>query len=154
MTRFFTSEKIIQMLPATTVFFNGVTAAVADVALNDVSRVRDFASLQQYFSRHGIMQAASYAAITVMIGAIAVILTTRGLFGFDVPHTSSELLLALAVCFGVGWGMDVAIAKANVFPDLKQYYARHGSGFWGALSLVVSMAISLAVQRFLLPRLL
>ena len=144
----------------TALLLNGLTAAVADVALNDLSRHHDLArrlaltELKPYFARHGILQAASYAAITVVLGAAVVLASTRLLFGFDVPTSSARQVAAcLCVSFVVGWLMDVAIFRMRVFPGLDAYYARHGAGFWGAASLVVSMSISLLVQGVVLPHL-
>ena len=139
------------MLAPTTVLFNGITAAVADVALNDLSRRNDFALLRAYFLEHSILQAAAYASLTVMVGAVAVLLVTRAVAGFCVPRTLGQTAVALSASFAVGWAMDVAIKELRVFPLLDAYYARHGAGLWGALSLVVSMAISLAAQAFVLP---
>ena len=139
------------MLPVTTVLLNGITAAVADISLNDLSRRRDFAHLQAYFRQRGILQAAAAAAVTVMIGAIAVLLASRTLFGFDTPATFIEGLVSLGISFAVGWVMDVLIRRWNVFPKLKVYYETYGAGLWGALSLTVSMVVALLVQAFVLP---
>ena len=137
----------------TTVLFNGITGAVADVVLNDLSRRGDFGRLRPYFERHGIVQAAGYAAVTVMIGAAIVCAATRVVFGFAVPERWPELALTLATCFGVGYAMDVAIARMHVFAGLEAYYARHGAGAWGGASLVVSMGVALAMQLLVLPQL-
>lgn len=139
------------MVPATTVLLNGVTAAIADISLNDLSRRQDFAHLQAYFRKRSILKAALTAAVTVMIGATAVLLASRLLFGFDVPSTVAQGLATLCLSFGVGWAMDVLIRRWDVFPTLATYYRTYGAGLWGALSLTVSMIVALLVQAFVLP---
>lgn len=137
----------------TTVLFNGVVGAVADVALNDLSRARDFAHLRAYFRERSICGAAGAASVTVMIGAVAVLAATSWLFGFDTPSTPLEVAATLFACFAIGFGMDVAIARLRVFRGLEAYYEAHGAGVWGGLSLVVSMAVALVVQAYVLPSL-
>ncbi len=139
---------------ATLVLFNGVTGAVADVALNDLSRGTDFAKLRRYFERRSVLGAAGAAALTVMVGAIAVLCTTQLLFDYAEPTNLREVGLTIGVSFVIGCAMDVAIQKARVFGnDLEPYYAAHGAGLWGGASLVVSMAVSLAMQAYVLPHL-
>ena len=138
-------------MAATTLLFNAVTAAVADVALNDLSRASDFAHLRAYFMRKSILQAAAYAAATVAIGAALVLLGTRTLLGFAVPRGAGELVWTLGASFLVGCAMDVAIARLRVFRGLEGYYRAHGAGLWGGASLVVCMCISLFMQFHVLP---
>lgn len=142
------------MHPATTILFNGIAGAVADVALNDLSRATDVAHLRTYFAHRSILGAAAAAAVTVMLGAAAVLLVTHLCFGFAVPRNLVEGGLTLATSFLIGYAMDVAIARLNVFGnDLRVYYKHHGAGGWGGLSLVVSMAVALVMQGLVLPRL-
>lgn len=138
---------------ATTVFLSGITAAVADVTLNDLSRSKDFARLRDYFEQKSILQAAGYAALTVVIGSVAVVVATRLLFGFDVPARAEDTALLLATSFVVGYAMDIAIERMHVFSGLEAYYDLYGAGAWGGLSLTVCMAMALALQFLLLPRL-
>ena len=138
---------------ATTVFLSGITAAVADITLNDLSRSSNFARLRDYFQNKSILQAAGYAALTVAIGSAAVVLATRFVFGFDVPASAKETALLLATSFTFGYGMDVYIQRMHVFVGLEAYYTRYGAGVWGGLSLTVCMAIALCLQFMLLPRL-
>lgn len=135
----------------TTVLFNGITAAVADVALNDISRANNFAKLRPYFEHKSILQAAGYAGLTVMVGAAAVLLTTQLLLGYTTPRQWTEVLLTLGVSFGIGVGMDVLIRRFHVFSGLDAYYNTYGAGVWGGASLVVSMAVALAMQAYVLP---
>lgn len=138
---------------ATLVLFNGVTGAVADVALNDLSRVNDFVKLRPYFARRGILSAAGAAGLTVAIGAATVLVATHFAVGYTVPLRGYEWGITLVASFVVGWFMDVAIRRLRVFADLEAYYAAHGAGLWGGASLAVSMAISLAMQALVLPHL-
>ena len=136
---------------ATLVLFNGITGAVADVALNDVSRMTDFAKLRRYFADRSILGAAGAAGLTVMVGAAAVLLTTQLLFGFAVPTDTQQVLVTLGVSFALGCVMDVAIERLRVFPGLDAYYTAHGAGVWGGASLVVSMLVALGAQAYVLP---
>ena len=139
------------MAAATTVLFGAVTGAVADVALNDLSRVNDVARLRPYFATRSILGAAGAAAATVAIGVAAVLLATRAAAGFAVPRTAREAAATLGVSFAIGWAMDVAIHRMRVFDGLDAYYAAHGAGAWGGASLVVSVAVALAAQAYVLP---
>ena len=139
--------------PATLVLFNGITGAVADVVLNDMSRATNFAKLQRYFHRRSILGAAGAAALTVSVGAAAVLCITYACLRYSVPATPQQFLCTVGVSFVVGYAMDVAIQKLRVFSDLDAYYAAHGAGAWGGASLVVSMVVSLAAQAYVLPRL-
>ena len=139
------------MSASTAVLFNAVTAAVADVALNDLSRYNDVAHLRSYFAPRSILAASAAAAATVAVGAAAVMLSTHLVAGYAVPRTTGQLAATLLASFAVGWIMDVAIHRLRVFEGLEEYYASHGAGAWGGASLVVSMCVSLAVQAYLLP---
>lgn len=138
---------------ATLVLFNGVTGAVADVALNDLSRINDVAKLRGYFAQHSILGAAAAAGLTVVVGAAAVLLVTMGGFGYTVPSDAPQLLTTLCVSFVLGCALDVVLEKLRLFAHLEAYYAAHGAGVWGGLSLVVSMGVALAVQAYVLPHL-
>lgn len=140
-------------MAATSVLFNGIAAAVADVALNDMSRHSNFAHLRTYFEKRGILHAAAYAAVTVMVGAGAVLVATQLAFGYSIPSSLLEVSLTLAISFAIGYAMDVAIERTKLFRDLETYYRVHGSGTWGGLSLVVTMTLALAAQTYVLPHL-
>lgn len=137
----------------TLLLFNGITGAVADVALNDLSRWNNFAKLRPYFASRSISHAAASAALTVLVGAAAVVGATAIAFGYAMPRSAAQVGLTLGVSFVVGVAMDIAIDRLGVFSGLEAYYAAYGAGAWGGLSLVTSMAISLLVQVYVLPSL-
>ena len=135
----------------TGILFNGITGAVADIALNDLSKMNNFANLRPYFEDKYITQAALYAGTTTLIGSIVVFIMTTVTFGYTIPTNLVQTIFTLCVAFMIGYGLDVFIHKKKMFKGLDEYYKEHGSGFWGAVSLVVCMAISLFMQRLILP---
>lgn len=136
---------------ATLVLFNGITGAVADVALNDLSRSNDVAKLRAYFAQHSILGAAAAAGLTTAVGAVAVLLATELCCGYAVPSGPLQVIGTLGVSFALGWVMDVVIERLRLFAHLEAYYAAYGAGVWGGLSLVVSMSVAMAAQAYVLP---
>lgn len=135
----------------TAVFLNAIVSATADVCLNDLSRHHDFAKLMPYFRTKSIVQAASISAATVGLAACLVLAVQDALFGRPLPTTWQQTLAFASLAFVLGFVLDVLIDKFNIFKDLKQFYRHNGSGFWGGLSLLVSMLLSLLLQRLVLP---
>lgn len=137
----------------TFVFINFIVGFISDIILNDLSRrpsTKIIQSLYIYFKHKSIIQAAIYAALTVIIVLIPTIIIFN-LF-FDVFENK---ILFTGFSFVTGYIADVIIDKLNIFGNtLKPYYKLAGSGLWGGIALAFSVVISYLIQIYLLPALM
>lgn len=139
---------------------NFIVSFLADIVLNDLSKVertsyfysRIFESLQPYFREKSIVVAGSYAGLTIVIALIILMFLSKNLVGFKVPSTTQELFKYIVLAFVLGYFLDIAIDKMNIFGDtLKPFYSIAGSGFWGGMAFVVSIVVSWLIWKFILP---
>jgi hypothetical protein len=97
-----------------------------------------------------MLEAAVYAGITIVIALIITMMITKTLIGLVVPSNNMELLKFIGFAFVTGFIIDKLIYKFKVFGNsLDEYYKEAGSGFWGALSFVFSIAISYIIMQII-----
>jgi hypothetical protein len=147
--------------PYTFLFIIFVVSAVADIALNDLTKTqlgrtsRIITSLLDYFKGKLIIESAVYAGITVVVATMILMSITTHLLGFMVPSNWSQLGTAMIIAYVIGYGLDVAIEQLKVFgSSLDHYYRVAGAGHWGAFSFEVALVASFLVQQYLLPALI
>jgi ABC-type bacteriocin/lantibiotic exporter with double-glycine peptidase domain len=95
-----------------------------------------------------MLEAGVYAGLTIVIALIITMVICKLLIGVIVPSNNMELLKFLAIAFISGFIIDKLIYKLKIFGNtLDEYYKEAGSGFWGALSFVFSIAISYLIMQ-------
>ena len=68
------------------------------------------------------------------------------------PFCEISLIKYLSLAYVLGFAIDKLIEFTNIFGDsLKPFYKAIGSGHSGALAFIVSLVISLIIQKYLLP---
>lgn len=139
---------------------NFIVSFFADIVLNDLSKLERnsffyshiFEALQPYFREKSILVAGSYAGLTIVIALFILMFLSKIVLGFTVPTTSKELFTFIFIAFVLGYFLDIAIDKMNIFGDtLQPFYRIAGSGFWGGMAFVVSIVVSWFVWKFVLP---
>jgi hypothetical protein len=144
----------------TFLFINFFVSMFSDIALNDLANEKGpkffksniILSLKPYFANKSIIVSGIYAALTICITLVVLALISKLLFGFMVPSTFTELYKYLILAFMLGYLVDIAIDKFDLFgKSLRPYYKVAGAGFWGALAFVVSIIISFFIQKNILP---
>lgn len=141
----------------TFIFINFIVSFLSDIILNDLSRSSYInspiiKSLQPYFNKKSIVEAAFYAGLTVVLTLIPILILHKYLLPiFDIP----ELLLLIILGFIIGYIIDIFIEKIDIFgATLHPYYKLAGSGFYGGLAIIFSITISYILQIYLVPNLL
>lgn len=144
----------------TFLFINFFVSMFSDIALNDLANEKGpkflksniILSLKPYFSNKSIIISGIYAALTICITLVILALKSKFLFGFMVPSKFTELYKYLILAFILGYLVDIAIDKFDLFgKSLRPYYKIAGAGFWGALAFVFSIIISFFIQKNILP---
>lgn len=147
---------IMNMNPAYLfILLNFIISAVSDVVLNLIANInniqntsRIIAALKPYYKTKTMLEAAVYAGLTIVIALIITMVICKLLIGVIVPSNNMELLKFLAIAFISGFIIDKLIYKLKIFGNtLDEYYKEAGSGFWGALSFVFSIAISYLIMQ-------
>ena len=140
----------------TFIFINFIVGFTSDIVLNDMSKMRNIdvpiiKSLQIYFEKKYIIEAAFYAGLTVIITLIPILI----LHNYLLPILQiDELFLLIILGFIIGYIVDILIKKLDIFgPSLHKYYKLAGSGFYGGLAIVFSIIVSYLLQIYLLPNL-
>ena len=135
----------------TFIFINFIVSFISDIILNDLSQSSYInspiiKSLQPYFNKKSIVEAAFYAGLTVVLTLIPILILHKYLLPiFDIP----ELLLLIILGFIIGYIIDIFIEKIDIFgPTLHKYYTLAGSGFYGALAIIFSIIVSYYIQLF------
>ena len=133
----------------TFIFINFIVSFISDIILNDLSQSSYInspiiKSLQPYFQKKSIVEAAFYAGLTVVLTLIPILILHKYLLPiFDIP----ELLLLIILGFIIGYIIDIFIEKIDIFgPTLHKYYTLAGSGFYGALAIIFSIIVSYYIQ--------
>lgn len=133
----------------TFIFINFIVSFLSDIILNDLSQSSYInsaiiKSLQPYFQKKTIVEAAFYAGLTVVLTIIPILILHKYLLPiFDIP----ELLLLIILGFIIGYIIDIFIEKIDIFgPTLHPYYKLAGSGFYGALAIIFSIIVSYYIQ--------
>ena len=141
----------------TFIFINFIVSFISDIILNDLSHFSQInspiiKSLQPYFNKKSIVEAAFYAGLTVVLTLIPILILHKYLLPiFDIP----ELLLLIILGFIIGYIIDIFIEKIDIFgATLHPYYKLAGSGFYGGLAIIFSITISYILQIYLVPNLL
>lgn len=133
----------------TFIFINFIVGFISDIVLNDLSRMKNIdmpiiKSLQPYFNKKSIVEAAFYAGLTVVLTLIPILILHKYLLPiFDIP----ELLLLIILGFIIGYIIDIFIEKIDIFgPTLHPYYKLASSGFYGGLAIIFSIIVSYYIQ--------
>lgn len=144
--------------PLAFLFIIFVVSAIADIALNDLTNTqlgrtsRIITALLDYFKGKLILESAAYAGITVVVATMIVMVITAQLLEFTVPTTWEQLGVAMAIAYGVGYALDVAIERLKIFGNtLDRYYRAAGAGHWGAISFEVALVVTFIIQRYVVP---
>mgnify|MGYP006450581595 FL=1 len=121
----------------------------SDIVLNHLSNYRfmKLNTLRPYFDHHSTFVAALYAAITVLIVVLIICNLFHIRYKKYLPETRTEYLVFFTVTFVIGFIADIVIHRLNIFPKLKLYYRVIGSGLWGGLAILFSVAISICIQK-------
>ena len=144
----------------TFLLLNFIIAMLSDIALNDIARNKDpkfmnsdiISSLRPYFENKSIIVASIYAGLTICFATLILSLITKPTLGYYVPDNLKQLCIYLIPAFILGYLLDIAIDKLNIFGDsLHTYYKIAGAGLWGALAFIFSIIISYIIQKYLLP---
>lgn len=137
-------------------FINFIVGFISDIVLNDLSRMKNInspiiESLQIYFEKKYIIEAAFYAGLTVIITLTPILILHKYLLSI---LQIDELFLLIVLGFIIGYIVDILIEKLYIFgPTLDRYYKLAGSGFYGGLAIVFSIIVSYLLQIYLLPNL-
>jgi len=121
----------------------------SDIVLNHLSNYRfmNLNTLRPYFKHHSTFVAALYAAITVLIVVSVICNLFHIRYKKYLPETRTEYLVFFTVTFVIGFIADIVIHRLNIFPKLKLYYRVVGSGLWGGLAILFSVALSICIQK-------
>lgn len=135
------------------VFINFCVSFIADIVLNDLSSsVSYFSSLKPYFKNKFIVEAAGYAGITVAVATLILTYLSYVMFGFYMPVCPVSGIKFFTLAYVLGYIIDKLIEYTNIFgKSLKPFYDDIGSGHSGAIAFVVSLIISLIIQKYLIP---
>jgi len=125
----------------------------SDIVLNHLSNYRfmNLNTLRPYFKHHSTFVAALYAAITVLIIVLIICNLFHVKYKKYLPETRTEYLVFFTVTFVIGFIADIVIHRLNIFPKLKLYYHVVGSGLWGGLAILFSVALSICIQKIYYP---
>jgi len=143
----------------TFILLNFIVAMISDIILNDLTRKpyyiyspKIIQTLKPYFANKSIIQSSIYAGITIIVAVIINSILSYTIFGFAIPNTLFNLIQFLLLAFFIGYIIDNLIYKWKIFGStLDSYYETAGAGFWGALSLIFSIFISLIIQKIIIP---
>lgn len=143
----------------TFILLNFIVAMISDIILHDLTRKPYYTyspkiiqTLKPYFANKSIIQSSIYAGITIIVAVIINIFISYSIFGFTLPNTLFNLIQFLLLAFFIGYIIDNLIYKWKIFGStLDSYYETAGAGFWGALSLIFSILISLIIQKTIIP---
>lgn len=144
----------------TFLIINFIVAMLSDITLNDIANNKGpkfiksdiISSLKPYFQNKSIILASIYAGLTICLATIILSLISKPTLGYYVPNNFKQLLIYLIPAFLIGFLLDIAIDKLNIFGDsLKSYYKTAGAGLWGALAFIFSIIISYLIQKYILP---
>lgn len=144
----------------TFLIINFIVAMISDITLNDIANNKGpkfiksdiISSLKPYFQNKSIIITSIYAGLTICLAAIILSLISKPTLGYYVPNNFKQLLIYLIPAFLIGFLLDIAIDKLNIFGDsLKAYYKTEGAGLWGALAFIFSIVISYLIQKYILP---
>jgi len=133
---------------------------ISDITLNDISNNKGpkfiqsnvISSLKPYFQNKSIILASIYAGLTICFATIILSLISKPTIGYYVPNNIKQLFVYLIPGFAIGFLLDIAIDKLNIFGDsIKSYYKLAGAGLWGALAFIFSIVISYLIQKYILP---
>lgn len=147
-----------------TLFF---VSFMSDLLLNDLVRkpLSNYhnsiiiKSLESYFKDKSIIQAGSFAGLTVAIAYLLLMLIWNMLGLGNIPtrelvyskfngNIIITLLYELFGAFILGYIIDVIIHKLNIFgSSLDNYYTIAGSGVWGATAFVFAICITYVLLR-------
>lgn len=121
----------------------------SDIVLNQLSNYRfmKLNTLRPYFKHHSTFIAALYAAITVLVIVLIICNLFHTRYKKYLPETRTEYLVFFTVTFVIGFVADIVIHRLNIFPKLKLYYRVVGSGLWGGLAILFSVALSIFIQK-------
>ena len=123
----------------------------SDLLLNYLSRQTyapaPIRALKIYFLRQSIKNShlrdfvsATNAGLTVVIAIMATLFLAKVFFNMSHPRSLPQLLRFLLIAFPVGYLMDIAIYKTQLFgPTLNPFYKIAGAGFWGAMSFIFAI---------------
>lgn len=123
----------------------------SDLLLNYLSRQTyapdSIRALKIYFMRQSIKNShlrdfvsATNAGLTVVLAIMVTLFLAKVFFNMSHPRSLKELLRFLLIAFPVGYLMDIAIYKTQLFgPTLNPFYKIAGAGFWGAMAFIFSI---------------
>ena len=134
---------------------NFTVAFISDIFLNDLStHFNTISSLKSYFRNHSIVKSALDAGATVLFALVVTMGLSHLLFGFIVPHDYTSLLCFCILAGLIGYILDMAIYRLNVFGHrLDEYYKQLGAGLWGSVAFVFSIFISYFIQNYIIVNL-
>lgn len=144
----------------TFLILNFIVSAVSDIVLNDLANNKGpkfiksdiISSLKLYFQHKSIIVSSMYAGLTICFAVIMLSLISKQTLGYYVPSNFKQLLVYLFIAFIIGFLLDIAIDKLNIFGNsLHSYYKLAGAGLLGALAFIFSIVISYIIQKYLLP---
>ena len=121
----------------------------SDIVLNQLSNYRfmKLNTLRPYFKHHSTFIAALYAAITVLVIVLIICNLFHTRYKKYLPETRTEYLVFFTVTFVIGFIADIVIHRLNIFHKLNLYYRVVGSGLWGGLAILFSVALSIFIQK-------
>ena len=123
----------------------------SDLVLNYLSRQSyapaSIRALKIYFLRQGIKNStlrnfvsATNAGLTVVLAILITLFLAKVFFNMSHPRSLKELLRFLLIAFPVGYLLDIAIYKTELFgPTLNPIYRIAGAGFWGAMAFIFAI---------------
>ena len=139
----------------TFIFINFIVSFVADIILNDLSKLtqyKSFASLAPYFKDKHIVEAGVYAGLTIVVAVVCLMMLSSIILGYYIPQSNYQLAQYCCLAYTLGYIIDVLIEKLSVFgASLDEFYETVGSGHSGALAFIFSIIISYFLQKNLLP---
>lgn len=121
----------------------------SDIVFNQLSNYKfmKLNTLRPYFNHHSTFVAGLYAAITVLVIVLIICNLFHIRYKKYLPETRTEYLVFFTVTFVIGFIADIVIHRLNIFPKLKLYYRVIGSGLWGGLAILFSVALSICIQK-------
>jgi hypothetical protein len=136
------------------ILINFLVSFLSDIILNDLSNkkiidtgFKIIYSLKPYFQNKSVIISGIYAALTIIISLIFVMLLSKVILGFYEPTNSYTLVQFVILSFIIGYIIDILIEKLDIFgKPLHPYYKEAGSGFWGAVAFIFSIIISFYIK--------
>jgi hypothetical protein len=131
----------------------------SDLLLNYLSRQTyapaPIRALKIYFLRQSIKNShlrdfvsAANAGLTIVLAILVTLFLANLFFKMGHPRSLPQLFRFLFIAFLVGYLMDIAIYKTQLFgPTLNPFYKIAGAGFWGAMAFIFSILASYSILK-------